>query len=71
MSNLGSLGKLVRMPGRDHLFISYAAENSALADWFARRLAALGYPKTSASNVLAPKGQMLARMEERRNKESA
>ena len=31
------------MPVRDHLFISYAAENSALADWFARRLAALGY----------------------------
>jgi hypothetical protein len=31
------------MPARDHLFISYAAENSALADWLARRLAALGY----------------------------
>jgi hypothetical protein len=31
------------MPVRDHLFISYAAENSVLADWFARRLAALGY----------------------------
>lgn len=31
------------MPARDHLFISYATEDSALADWFARRLASLGY----------------------------
>lgn len=31
------------MPQRDHLFISYATENSALADWFARKLAAQGY----------------------------
>jgi hypothetical protein len=29
--------------GRDHLFISYAYEDSALADWLARKLAAEGY----------------------------
>jgi len=28
---------------RDHVFISYATEDSALADWLARRLAASGY----------------------------
>jgi hypothetical protein len=31
------------MPARDHLFVSYAVEDAALADWFARRLASLGY----------------------------
>lgn len=28
---------------QDHIFISYATEQAALADWLARRLAALGY----------------------------
>ena len=28
---------------RDHIFISYATEQSALCDWLARRLAAEGY----------------------------
>ena len=28
---------------RDHIFISYATEQSALCDWIARRLAACGY----------------------------
>ena len=31
------------MNPRDHLFISYATEDAALADWFARRLASAGY----------------------------
>ena len=30
-------------PERDHIFISYATEQSALSDWLARRLAAEGY----------------------------
>jgi hypothetical protein len=35
--------KLGEMPPRDHLFISYATENFALAAWLARRLASDGY----------------------------
>ena len=31
------------IPERDHIFISYATEQSALCDWLARRLAAEGY----------------------------
>ncbi len=31
------------MSGRDHIFISYATEDMALADWLARKLAAEGY----------------------------
>jgi len=31
------------MDGRDHLFISYATEDSDLAEWLAVRLAAEGY----------------------------
>ena len=31
------------MPERDHIFISYATEQSVLCDWLARRLAAEGY----------------------------
>ncbi len=30
-------------PKRDHVFISYASEHSALCDWLARRLASQGY----------------------------
>src|SRR5688572_10771137 len=30
-------------PERDHLFVSYAWENAALADWLVRKLTALGY----------------------------
>ena len=31
------------MSARDHLFISYAVEDAAMADWLARRLASLGH----------------------------
>jgi len=31
------------MEQRDHVFISYATEDAALADWLARKLASLGY----------------------------
>ena len=41
--NTLALAKLGGMSARDHLFISYAVEDAALADWLARRLASLGY----------------------------
>ena len=31
------------MSERDHIFISYAWEDAALAEWLARKLMALGY----------------------------
>src|SRR5689334_5930525 len=31
------------MSARDHIFISYGAEDAALADWLARKLASAGY----------------------------
>ena len=43
MSNTLALAKLGGMPARDHLFISYAIEDAAMADWLARRLASLGF----------------------------